>query len=60
MDEQVTRKYTNKLIESIEEGWIAPQEVVQMALNYMSEHDVEDMLRCNDIDLFPEENEDEG
>lgn len=54
----MTRKYTNKLIESIEEGWINPVEVVQMALNYMSEHDVEDMLRLNDVDLFPEENED--
>jgi hypothetical protein len=33
-------------------------DVALMALDYMSEADVEDMCRSNDIDLFPEEDED--
>jgi hypothetical protein len=34
-------------------------DVAVMALNYMSEADVEDMCQVNDLDLFPEEDDNE-
>jgi len=43
------RTQTNKLIEMMDEGLITPQFVAEMALAYMSEDDVADMMRCNDI-----------
>ena len=45
------RENTNKLIEMCENGMISLQDVVTMCLNWMSEDDVTDMLRANDIDL---------
>ena len=45
----MTREYTNKLLDAIEEGLLSPQAVVEMALTYMSESDVEDMMRVNDL-----------
>jgi hypothetical protein len=51
------RKYTNKLYEVMSERGIDAFDVAVMALNYMSEDDVEDMCRANGIDLFPEEDE---
>ena len=51
----MTRKWTNRLLECIDEGSITPEDVVNMALNYLSEADVEDMCRVNDVDLFPDE-----
>jgi hypothetical protein len=43
------RTATNKLIEMMDQGLINPQVVAEMALAYMSEYDVEDMMRANDI-----------
>jgi hypothetical protein len=61
------RTQTNKLIEMMDEGLISAQAVAEMALAYMSEDDVADMMRSNDIldedldDSFPLELEyDEG
>jgi len=58
----MTREYTNKLLDAIEEGLLSPQAVVEMALTYMSESDVEDMMRVNDLlyylDAEDEEDED--
>ncbi len=45
----MTREYTTKLLDAIEEGLLSPQAVVEMALTYMSESDVEDMMRVNDL-----------
>ena len=47
----MTRKYTNKLIDMVAEGIVNPYDVVVMAVNYMSEAEVEDMMRCNDLIL---------
>lgn len=50
------RKYTTKLIEMMDEGLISAEAVAEMALAYMSEDDVKDMCRANDI--LDEEDED--
>ena len=58
----MTREYTNKLLDAIDQGLLTPQAVVEMALTYMSESDVEDMMRVNDLlyylDAEDEEDED--
>jgi len=52
------RTQTTKLLEMMDEGLISAQAVAEMALSYMSEDDVEDMMRANDI--LDEEDEDDG
>jgi hypothetical protein len=51
------RTQTNKLLEMMDEGVISAQAIAEMALSYMSEDDVADMMRANDI---LEEDEDDG
>jgi len=51
------RTQTNKLLEMMDEGLISAQAVAEMALSYMSEDDVADMMRSNDI---LEDDEDDG
>jgi len=43
------RKNTNYLLELIENGLIGAGDVATMALQYMSEDEVTDMMRVNDI-----------
>jgi len=43
------RTQTNKLLEMMDEGLISAQAIAEMALAYMSEDDVADMMRANDI-----------
>ena len=45
----MTREYTTKLLDAIEDGLLSPQAVVEMALSYMSEDEVHDMMRVNDL-----------
>ena len=45
----MARKNTNYLLELINNGLIDAQAVVVMALQYMSEDEVTDMMRVNDI-----------
>ena len=52
------RTQTNRLIDMMDEGLISAQAVAEMALAYMSEDDVADMMRSNDI--LEEEDEDDG
>jgi hypothetical protein len=49
---------TSKLIAMMDEGLITAESVAEMALAYMSEDDVADMMRANDI-LLDEEDEDD-
>ena len=51
------REYTTKLIAMMDEGMISAEAVAEMCLAYMSEDDVKDMCRANDI-LDDEEDED--
>ena len=53
------RKETTRLLEMMDEGLISAEAVAEMALAYMSEDDVADMMRANDI-LDDEEDEDDG
>ena len=53
------RKYTNMVLEMMDEGVMDPKAIAEMCLQYMSESDVEDMCRCNDI-LPEDEYEDDG
>ena len=43
------RTQTTKLLEMMDEGLISAQAIAEMALCYMSEDDVADMMRSNDI-----------
>lgn len=54
----MSRKYTNKLLEMIEEGLVGKDFVIMACMQYMSEYDVRDMMQCND--LLDEENEEES
>ena len=51
------RTQTTRLLEMMDEGLISAQAIAEMALAYMSEDDVADMMRDNDI---LEEEEDDG
>lgn len=51
------RKYTNMVLDMMDEGVMSPQAIAEMCLAYMSEDDVKDMCHAND--LLPEEDEDE-
>lgn len=52
------RTYTKKLLEMIENG-LDKDTVIIACLNYMSEDDVQDMMRANDFVEEDEEEEDE-
>lgn len=45
----MTRKNTNYLLELIDSGLLSAEDVVTMALKYMSEDEVTDMMRVNDV-----------
>ena len=45
----MSRKYTNKLLEMIDDGLIDPEIVMTACLKYMSEDDVKDMMECNEF-----------
>jgi hypothetical protein len=54
------REFTSKLIAMMDEGLISAEAVAEMALAYMSEDDVADMMRANDILLDEDLDEDDG
>jgi len=41
------RKYTNKVLEAVNDGLLDPNVVLRDALNYMSESEVEDLVETN-------------
>ena len=53
----MTRKYTNKLLEAIEDGLIDRDTVIMACLKYMSEDEVKDMCEMNMF--FEDEDEDQ-
>lgn len=46
------RFWTNRLLEAVEEGALSAQDIVLMCVNYMSEDEVHDMCRANDLREF--------
>jgi hypothetical protein len=54
----MTREYTNKLLEMVEEGILDRDNVISACVQYMSEDDVKDMMESNEfIDQEDEETE---
>jgi len=45
----MARKYTKLLMDMMAEGLISDKAVADLALCYISEHDVEDMMRTNGL-----------
>lgn len=43
------RKYTNKLLEGIEEGIYDKDNIINAFCSYLSEADVKDMMECNEL-----------
>ncbi len=54
-----TRKSTNRLLEMVENGSIDPKDVVMMCVKFMSEEDVDEMCRINEVFVEEEDEEDE-
>jgi hypothetical protein len=54
------REMTSKLIAMMDEGLISAEAVAEMALAYMSEDDVADMMRANDILMEEDEDYDDS
>ena len=56
----MVRKATNKALEMAEEGLISYRTLAECALKWMSEDDVAEMLKANEIYLEDEEDEEEN
>ena len=55
----MTREYTNKLLEMVEEGILDRDNVITACVKYMSEDDVKDMMHTNEFIQDEEETEEE-
>lgn len=53
------REYTDRLFDMIEDGMISYQKVAEMALAYMSESEVHDMMEKNELLIEDEEDEED-
>lgn len=58
-DHRKVRPATNKLIDMMDEGLIDARAVADMALSWLSESDVAEMMKANDIIDNDEDEEDE-
>ncbi len=54
-----TREYSNKLLEMVEEGLLDKDLVIMAFVKYLSEDQVEDMMRHNEMIIDEEEDEDD-
>jgi hypothetical protein len=56
------RKFTNRLLELMDEGVIDAEDIVSACVKYMSEADVKEMCEYNCFDefMFEEETEEEN
>lgn len=45
----MSRKYTNKLLEMVDECLLDKDTVIMACIKYMSEDDVKDMMECNEF-----------
>jgi len=46
---EMTRKYTNKILEMIDDGLLSNEHVVMMCMKAMSEDDVKWMFHANEL-----------
>jgi hypothetical protein len=49
------RTTTNRVLEMIDEGLLDPKQVVLMGLKWMSEEEVKEMCKANELDLDQED-----
>lgn len=56
----MTREYTNKLLEMVEEGILDRDNVIMACVKYMSEDEVKDMMHHNEFITDEDETETEG
>ena len=56
----MSREYTGKLLELIEDGMRDKDTVIMACVKYMSEADVQDMMEINEFILEEDEDEDDG
>jgi len=56
----MTRKYTNQLLEMIDDGLLDRDTVITACLNALSEQDVQDMMEANEFIEEQFEDEDDG
>lgn len=56
----MSREYTGKLLELIEDGMLDRDTVIMACVKYMSEADVQDMMEINEFILEEDEDEDDG
>ena len=49
MNYRVARQNTSKLLDMMDEGLISAEQVAQMALAFMSEQDVTEMMEANEL-----------
>ena len=56
----MTREYTNKLLEMVEEGILDRDSVIMACVKYMSEDEVKDMMHSNEFIEEEDEEETEG
>lgn len=54
----MSREYTNKLLELVEDGLLDRDTVIMACVKYMSEDDVKDMMEANEFILEEDEDED--
>jgi hypothetical protein len=55
----MTRHYTNRLLEMMDEGLLSAETVATMAVSFMSEDDVRQMMEANELLGYAEEDEDD-
>lgn len=57
----MSREYTSKLLDMIEDGLLDRDTVIMACIKYMSESDVQDMMEINEfIDEQDEDEDDDG
>jgi len=55
----MSREYTNKLLEMVDEGLLDRDSVIMACVKYMSEDEVRDMMHANEFIEEEDEEEDE-
>lgn len=55
----MVRKYTNKLLEMVDEGLIDKDALIVACLKWMSEDDVREMAKANELILEDEKDEED-
>jgi hypothetical protein len=55
----MSREYTSRLLDLIEDGMLDRDTVIMACIKYMSESDVQDMMEMNEFIVEQDEDEDE-